>query len=78
MRHSVCTLAIYVHCWAHRLNMVVVACVYGIDRANRFFVHMQMIYKFFLRQCSPRLLPGSGLNFPIEMDLAKRGINVKS
>ena len=47
MRQSVCPLAIYVHCWAHRLNLVVVACVYGIDRATWFFEHMQTLYKFF-------------------------------
>ena len=47
MRESICPLAIYVHCWAHRLNLVVVSCVYGIDKATRFFEHMQTLYKFF-------------------------------
>ena len=31
MRESVSPMAIYVHCWAHRLNLVVVSCVYSID-----------------------------------------------
>ena len=47
MRESVCPMAIYVHCWAHRLNLVVVSCVYRIDKAARFFENMQTLYKFF-------------------------------
>ena len=47
MRESVCPLAIYVHCWAHRYNLVVVSCVYGIEKAARFFENIQTLYKFF-------------------------------
>ena len=47
MRESICPLAIYVHCWAHRLNLVVVSCVYSLDKAARFFGNMQTLYKFF-------------------------------
>ena len=47
MREPICPLAIYVHCWAHPLNLVVVSCVYGIDKAARFFENMQSPYKFF-------------------------------
>ena len=33
MRKDVCPKGIYVHCWAHRLNLVVVASVYDLDKA---------------------------------------------
>ena len=47
IRESICPFTIYVHCWAHRLNFVVVSCVYGIDKAAGFFENMQTLYKFF-------------------------------
>ena len=47
MRNKVCPMALYVHCWAHRLNLVVVACCQNIDRAVSFFASIQQLYTFF-------------------------------
>ena len=47
MRNELCPKGIYVHCWAHRLNLVVVSCVYNIDKAAHFFENMATIYNFF-------------------------------
>ena len=38
MRKDVCPKGIYVHCWAHRLNLVVVASVYDLDKASIFSI----------------------------------------
>ncbi len=40
--------AIYIHCHAHRLNLVLVDCVRNVKAAGDFFVIVQDIYKFFL------------------------------
>ena len=47
MRSKVCPMALYVHCWAHRLNLVVVACCQNIDKAVSFFASIQQLYTFF-------------------------------
>ncbi|KAK0146464.1 Zinc finger MYM-type protein 1 [Merluccius polli] len=39
--------AIYVHCHAHRLNLVLVDCVHNVDAAADFFETVQKLYKFF-------------------------------
>ncbi|XP_076321993.1 zinc finger MYM-type protein 1-like [Tachypleus tridentatus] len=39
--------AVYVHCYAHRLNFVLVDCVHNIQAAAEFFVTIQKLYKFF-------------------------------
>ena len=45
--HEVCPMALYVHCWAHRPNLVVVACCQEIDMAVSFFASIQQLYTFF-------------------------------
>ena len=47
MRKEVCPKDIYVHCWAHRLNLVLVASVYNIDKVSFFFNCLASIYSFF-------------------------------
>ena len=47
MRKYVCPKGIYVHCWAHRLNLVVVANVYDLDKASFFFNCLASIHSFF-------------------------------
>lgn len=39
--------AIYIHCHAHRLNLVLVDCVHNVSAAAEFFETLQMLYKFF-------------------------------
>ncbi|XP_076322006.1 zinc finger MYM-type protein 1-like [Tachypleus tridentatus] len=39
--------AVYVHCYAHRLSLVLVDCVYNVQAAAEFFVTIQKLYKFF-------------------------------
>ncbi|XP_076308624.1 zinc finger protein 862-like [Tachypleus tridentatus] len=39
--------AVYVHCYAHRLNLVLVDCVQNVQAAAEFFVTIQKLYKFF-------------------------------
>ncbi|KAJ3581755.1 hypothetical protein NHX12_016273 [Muraenolepis orangiensis] len=39
--------AIYIHCHAHRLNLVLVDCVHNVNAAAEFFETLQMLYKFF-------------------------------
>lgn len=39
--------AVYVHCYAHRLNLALVDCVRGVQSVAEFFVALQMLYKFF-------------------------------
>lgn len=39
--------AIYIHCHAHRLNLVLVDCVRNVQAAGDFCVIVQDIYKFF-------------------------------
>ncbi|XP_037531372.1 zinc finger MYM-type protein 1-like [Nematolebias whitei] len=39
--------AVYIHCHAHRLNLVLVDCVHNVDAAADFFEILQMLYKFF-------------------------------
>ena len=38
MRKDVCPKGIYVHCWAHRLNLVVEARVYDLDKGSFFSI----------------------------------------
>ncbi|XP_076322154.1 zinc finger MYM-type protein 1-like [Tachypleus tridentatus] len=38
--------AVYVHCYAHRLNLVLVDCVHNVQDAAEFFVTIQKLYKF--------------------------------
>uniref|UniRef100_A0A3Q3ABG9 DUF4371 domain-containing protein n=1 Tax=Kryptolebias marmoratus TaxID=37003 RepID=A0A3Q3ABG9_KRYMA len=39
--------AVYIHCHAHRLNLVLVDCVHHVHAAADFFEIVQMLYKFF-------------------------------
>lgn len=39
--------AVYVHCYAHSLNLVLIDCVHNIQAAAEFFVAIQSLYKFF-------------------------------
>ncbi|XP_076347931.1 zinc finger MYM-type protein 1-like [Tachypleus tridentatus] len=39
--------AVYVHCYAHRLNLVLVDCVHNVQTAAECFVVIQKLYKFF-------------------------------
>ncbi|XP_076372892.1 zinc finger MYM-type protein 1-like [Tachypleus tridentatus] len=39
--------AVYVHCYAHRFNLVLVDCVHNVQAAAEFFVTIQKLYKFF-------------------------------
>ena len=39
--------AVYIHCHAHRLNLVLVDCVHNVDAAAEFFETLQTLYKFF-------------------------------
>uniref|UniRef100_H3AMU4 DUF4371 domain-containing protein n=1 Tax=Latimeria chalumnae TaxID=7897 RepID=H3AMU4_LATCH len=41
--------AVYVHCYAHRLNLVLVDCVRNVQTAAEFFATIQMVYNFFSR-----------------------------
>ena len=47
MRQEICPMALYVYCWAHRLNLVVVACCQDLDKAVSFFDNIQQLYTFF-------------------------------
>ena len=47
MRQEVCPMALYVHWWAHRLNLGVVACCQDLDKAVSFFDNIQQLYTFF-------------------------------
>ena len=38
---------IYIHCYAHRLNLVLVNVAHGIAEVSNFFGIMKAIYKFF-------------------------------
>ena len=38
MRKHVSAKGIYVHCWAHRRNLVVVASVYDLDKDSFFSI----------------------------------------
>ena len=46
MRQEVCPMGIYVHCWAHRLNLVVVSSIQGIHKASSFFSNMATLHSF--------------------------------
>ena len=39
--------ALYIHCHAHRLNLVLVDCVHNVKTAAEFFETVQMLYNFF-------------------------------
>lgn len=39
--------AIYIHCFAHRLNLALVDCVHGIQSVAEFFETVQRLYNFF-------------------------------
>ncbi len=39
--------ALYIHCHAHRLNLVLVDCVHNVDAAADFFETLPILYKFF-------------------------------
>lgn len=39
--------AVYIHCYAHRLNLVLVDCVHNVKDAAEFFVAIQKLYNFF-------------------------------
>ena len=39
--------AIYVHCFNHRLNLVLVDCIHRIAKVSEFFVALEQIYVFF-------------------------------
>uniref|UniRef100_H3B6V4 TTF-type domain-containing protein n=1 Tax=Latimeria chalumnae TaxID=7897 RepID=H3B6V4_LATCH len=41
--------AVHVHCYAHRLNLVLVDCVRNVQTAAEFFATIQMVYNFFSR-----------------------------
>ncbi|XP_076330652.1 zinc finger MYM-type protein 1-like [Tachypleus tridentatus] len=41
------SLAVYVHCYAHRLSLVVVDCVHNVQAATEIFVTVQKLCKFF-------------------------------
>ena len=47
MRAEVCPKAIYVHCYAHRLNLVVISSVFSIPKAGAFFDKLAALHKFF-------------------------------
>ena len=47
MRQEVCLMALYVHCWAHRLNLAVVAFCQDLDKVVSFFCNIQELYTFF-------------------------------
>ncbi|MGC5098484.1 hypothetical protein ACPXA0_26140, partial [Escherichia coli] len=47
MRQEVCPMGIYVHCWAHRLNLIVVSSIQGIYKASCFFSNMATLHTFF-------------------------------
>ena len=47
MRQGPCPRAIYIHCWAHRLNLVVLSCVQVVRKAIEFFDIMGDVYHFF-------------------------------
>ncbi|XP_076348019.1 zinc finger MYM-type protein 1-like, partial [Tachypleus tridentatus] len=39
--------AVYVHCYAHRLNLVLVDCMHNVQAVAEFFETIQKLYKFF-------------------------------
>ena len=43
---------IYIHCYAHRLNLVVVDTARGIKEVDNFFGLMQAVYSFFFSPLS--------------------------
>ena len=47
MRNEVCPKGIYVHCWAHRLNLVLVTAISSIKKASIFLKNMSFIHSFF-------------------------------
>ena len=47
MRAEVCPKAIYVHCYAHRFNLVVLSSVFSILKAVAFFDQLTTLHKFF-------------------------------
>ena len=47
MRAEVCPKAIYVHCYAHRLNLVVLSSIFSIPKAVAFFDQLATLHKFF-------------------------------
>ena len=38
--------ALYMHCYAHRLNLVIVECCNSVDPARHFFTLLQDLYVF--------------------------------
>lgn len=42
--------ALYIHCYAHRLNLVLVDCVHNVKPVAECFATVQMPYSFFLGQ----------------------------
>ena len=44
MRQEVCPIGIYVHCWVHRINLVVVSPKQGIHKASSFFSNMATLH----------------------------------
>ena len=47
MRQEVCPMGIYVHCWEHRFNLVVVSSIQGIYKASSSFSNMATLHTFF-------------------------------
>ena len=47
MRESVCPLGIFIHCWAHRLNLVVVSVSELTTKIAKHFDHLRTLHKFF-------------------------------
>ena len=47
MRESVCPLGIFIHCWAHRLNLVVVSVSELTTKTAKHFDHLRTLHKFF-------------------------------
>ena len=44
---ELCPEAIYVHCYAHRLNLIVLSSVFSIPKAVDFFDQLATLHKFF-------------------------------
>ena len=47
MRELVCPLGIFIHCWAHRLNLVVVSVSELTTKTAKHFDHLRKLHKFF-------------------------------
>ena len=47
MRESICPKGVFIHCWAHRLNLVVISLSDLSSKTSSLFDHLRTLHKFF-------------------------------